>query len=89
LVSRDIALVVNDGIAYQKVAQIVQSFPLVKEVTLFDLYRGEQIPEGKKSFALRIVYQSAQRTLTDEDVEQTQQQMLDRLQQELGATLRV
>jgi phenylalanyl-tRNA synthetase beta chain len=88
VVSRDIALVVDEGIAYQKIAEMVQSFPLVTEVTLFDLYRGEQIPRGKKSFALRIVYQSTERTLTDEEIGQTQQQMLDRLHQELGATLR-
>ena len=87
-VSRDIALVVDEEIPYKKVAKIVQSFPLVTKVTLFDLYRGEQIPKGKKSFALRITYQSPERTLTDEEIDQIQQQMLDKLNLELGATLR-
>ena len=87
-VSRDIALVLDEQVTYRSVEQIIQSFPLVKKVTLFDLYRGEQIREGKKSFAIRIVYQSPSRTLTDEEVDRTQEQMLARLRQELAATLR-
>jgi phenylalanyl-tRNA synthetase beta chain len=87
-VSRDIALVVDEQVSYGRAEEIIQSFPLVTEVTLFDLYRGEQIAEGKKSFAIRIIYQSPSHTLTDEEVDQTQEQMLARLHQELGATLR-
>ena len=87
-VSRDIALVVDEQASYRKVEEIIGSFQLVTQITLFDLYRGEQIPDGKKSFAIRIVYQSPQHTLTDEEVDQTQEQMLGKLNQELGATLR-
>ena len=87
-VTRDIALVVGEQVSYRRAEEIIQSFPLVTQVTLFDLYRGKQIPEGKKSFAIRIIYQSPRHTLTDEEVDQTQEQMLARLHQELGATLR-
>jgi len=87
-VARDIALLVDEQVVYQTVENIIRSFPLATKVTLFDLYRGKQIAEGKKSFAVRIVYQSPSRTLTDEEVDQTQEQMLARLHQELGATLR-
>jgi phenylalanyl-tRNA synthetase beta chain len=87
-VTRDIALVIDEQVSYRSVEEIIQSFPLVTKVTLFDLYRGEQIAEGKKSFAIRIVYQSPSHTLTDEEVDQTQEQMLARLHQELGANLR-
>jgi phenylalanyl-tRNA synthetase beta chain len=87
-VTRDIALVIDEQVSYRSVEGIIQSFPLVTQVTLFDLYRGEQIAEGKKSFAIRIVYQSPSHTLTDEEVDQTQEQMLARLHQELGANLR-
>jgi len=87
-VTRDIALVIDEQVSYRRVENIIQSFPLVMQVTLFDLYRGEQIPEGKKSFAIRIICQSPSHTLTDEEVDQTQEQMLARLHQELGATLR-
>jgi len=87
-VSRDIALIVDEGTSYQQVERIIRSFPLVTEVILFDLYTGEQIPQGKKSFAIRIGYQSPDRTLTDDEVNQVQQKMLDKLNQELGASLR-
>jgi phenylalanyl-tRNA synthetase beta chain len=87
-VTRDIALVVDDDITYESVENIVRSSPLVTQVTLFDLYRGGQIPEGRKSFAIRIVYQSDSRTLTDEEVDRTQGQTLERLHRELGAALR-
>ncbi|MFW6118193.1 MAG: phenylalanine--tRNA ligase subunit beta [Chloroflexota bacterium] len=87
-VTRDIALVVDEQVSYRTVENIIQSFSLVTEVTLFDLYQGKQIPEGKKSFAIRVIYQSPNHTLTDEEVDQTEKQMLARLNQELGATLR-
>jgi phenylalanyl-tRNA synthetase beta chain len=87
-VSRDIALVVDERVTYRSLEEVIQGFPLVTKVTLFDLYRGEQIAGGKKSFAIRIVYQSASRTLTDEEVDQTQKQMLAKLGDELGAALR-
>jgi phenylalanyl-tRNA synthetase beta chain len=87
-VTRDIALVIDEQVSYRSVENIIQSFPLVTQITLFDLYRGKQIPEGKKSFAIRIIYQSPSHTLTDKQVDHTQEQMLNRLYQELGATLR-
>jgi len=87
-ISRDIALIVDEQTSYQHVESIIKSFPMVTEVTLFDLYSGEQIPQGKKSFAIRVVYQSPDRTLTDEEVNQVQQKMLDKLNQELGSILR-
>ena len=87
-VTRDIALVVDEQVVYRTIEDIVRSFPLATKVTLFDLYRGEQIAEGKKSFAIRIMYQSPSRTLTDEEVDQTQEQMLAKLRQKLGAALR-
>ncbi len=87
-ITRDIALVINKQAAFQQVENIIQDFPLVKNATLFDLYTGKQIPEGKKSFAIRIIYQSTKRTLTEKQIDKIQQQMLDRLHQELGTTLR-
>ncbi|MFO7773717.1 MAG: phenylalanine--tRNA ligase subunit beta [Dehalococcoidia bacterium] len=87
-VTRDIALVVDEQVNYQRVESIIEGFPLVTQVTLFDLYRGNQIPGGNKSFAIRITFQSLSHTLTDEEVDQTQVQMLDTLHRELGATLR-
>ncbi len=85
---RDLALVVDAGLDASKVQGVIQGFPLVSQVTLFDVYSGDQVPRGKKSLAFSIRYQSLQRTLTDEEVDHTQQEIVERLQLELGATLR-
>ena len=86
--SRDIALLVDEKLTYQQICNIIQGFPLVNSVSLFDLYAGEQVPAGKKSLAFRIVYQSSTHTLTDNEVDKVQQQILDKLQRDLRATLR-
>jgi phenylalanyl-tRNA synthetase beta chain len=86
--SRDIALIVDNSLAASRVQEVIESFPLVEQVTLFDVYSGEQVPQGKKSLALSVRFQSAERTLTDEEVNQAQQQIIDRLQRDFGATLR-
>ncbi len=85
---RDIALVVATEIAHQQVLDIIKGFPLVEQVTIFDVYSGEQVPRGKKSLAYRITFQSETHTLTDNEVNRVQQQILDKLSHDLGATLR-
>lgn len=85
---RDIALVVDAGVTHKRVEDIIKGFPLVERVTIFDVYCGEQLPPGKKSLAYSITFQSPTHTLTDEEVARVQQQILDKLSSELGATLR-
>ncbi|MFC1909572.1 phenylalanine--tRNA ligase subunit beta, partial [Chloroflexota bacterium] len=85
---RDIALIVADETTHRQVQATIRSFPLVTEVTLFDVYSGEQVPPDKKSLAYRVIYQSAEHTLTDEEVDRVQKKILERLSRELGATLR-
>jgi len=85
---RDLALVVDIGITHQKVQNIIKSFPLVNQVSIFDVYSGEQVPPDKKSLAYRVTFQSPSHTLTDEEVNKVQQQILSKLSHELGATLR-
>ncbi|MBI2304777.1 MAG: phenylalanine--tRNA ligase subunit beta [Chloroflexi bacterium] len=87
-VTRDMALVVDDGVAGQRVMTILREEPLVAQVTLFDVYRGPQVPEGKKSLAFSLLYQSPDHTLTEEEVNRAQERLVQRLGRELGATLR-
>ncbi|GAI58182.1 unnamed protein product, partial [marine sediment metagenome] len=87
-VVRDMALVVDARVTHQRVSDVIKSFPLVAQVTIFDVYAGEQVPPGKKSLAYRLTFQSPTHTLTDEEVDEVQQQILSKLSQELGATLR-
>ncbi|MBA7668231.1 Phenylalanine--tRNA ligase beta subunit [subsurface metagenome] len=85
---RDMALVVDARASHQRVSDIINSFPLVTEVAIFDVYAGEQVPSDKKSLAYRITFQSPTHTLIDEEVDKVQQQILTKLSSELGATLR-
>ena len=86
--TRDIALVVNADVPSKGIRDIIEGSPLVVKVTLFDVYTGQQIQRGKKSLAFRIAYQSPERTLTDEEVDKAQQQIIERLAKQFGATLR-
>jgi phenylalanyl-tRNA synthetase beta chain len=85
---RDLAIVVDRSVTYENVRDIASGFALVSDVSLFDLYVGEQIPEGKKSFAIHLVFQAPDRTLTDAEVNQVQEKLVARLASGLGATLR-
>jgi phenylalanyl-tRNA synthetase beta chain len=85
---RDIAVVVDAAITNRQVVDIIKGFALVSDVLLFDVYSGKQVAAGKKSLAYRLVYQSAGHTLTDEEVNKVQEQILVGLAKELGATLR-
>jgi phenylalanyl-tRNA synthetase beta chain len=70
-IARDLALVVPDAVAAADVDRIVREAGLANlvEVHLFDLYRGEPVPAGARSLAFRLVFQNAERTLTEPDVE--------------------
>jgi phenylalanyl-tRNA synthetase beta chain len=70
------------------VKDIIQSFPLVEQAEVFDVYAGDQVPPGKKSLAYRISYRSPAHTLTDEEVNRVQQQIINRLSKEISAVLR-
>ena len=87
-VLRDIALVVDAAVTHQRIYDIISSFALVKQATLFDVYFGEQVPPGKKSLAFKLTFQSPDHTLTDEEADKVQQQILNKLSKELGAALR-
>ena len=87
-VMRDLALVVDVSLPHERIEQILKISPLVSRVTLFDLYSGEQVPAGKKSLAYHLIYQSPEHTLTDAEVDQAQQRLLEELRFELGVTLR-
>jgi phenylalanyl-tRNA synthetase beta chain len=87
-ITRDLALVVDTGVTHQQIIDIIKSFSLISEITLFDVYSGKQVAAGKKSLAYSLVYQSLTHTLTDEEVNKVQEKILARLTKELGATLR-
>jgi phenylalanyl-tRNA synthetase beta chain len=60
----------------------------LRELEVFDVYRGDQVGEGKKSIALRVAFQSPERTLSDEDAAALREQIVGELHRRFGAELR-
>ena len=85
---RDLALIVDTNTPSRAVQEVIESFPLVTSVDLFDVYTGDQVSEGKKSLAFRVLYQSPSRTLSEHEVTMVQAQLLDKVGRETGAVLR-
>ena len=86
----DLALLVDDAVPAAQVADMIRQTggKLLNDVRLFDVYRGGQVPAGKKSLAYALTYQASDRTLTDEDTKKLRGKIVARLEGELGASLR-
>jgi phenylalanyl-tRNA synthetase beta chain len=89
-VFEDLALVVDEDVPAGDVEALVQQTggKILREVRLFDVYRGEQLGEGKKSLAYSLVYQHPEKTLTDKEVLAIRNKIVKRLEKEIGAQLR-
>ncbi|MBO4954984.1 MAG: phenylalanine--tRNA ligase subunit beta [Muribaculaceae bacterium] len=89
-VSRDLALLVDKGVTMQQIEQTVRSSErkLLRGVSLFDVYEGKNLPEGKKSYAINITLQDDERTLQDRQIDAVMAKIIANLQKQLGATLR-
>jgi phenylalanyl-tRNA synthetase beta chain len=89
-VDRDIAVVVDEDILSERISEKIKMVggDLIKELILFDVYRGKQIPPEKKSLAYSIRYRSKEKTLTDEEVEKIHQKVISGLEEGFKASLR-
>lgn len=89
-VERDIAMVVDETLPASEIQNMIKTFAseLIETVSIFDVYRGEHIPEGKKSLAFNIVYRSRERTLTDDEVERVHTELVDSVLHRTGGELR-
>lgn len=87
---RDIAFFAPVQFSVADIERTVQQAgrPLLESVHLFDEYRGENVPEGKRSLAFRLVYRAGDRTLTDEDVEPVHQKVREALESKFQVVLR-
>jgi phenylalanyl-tRNA synthetase beta chain len=89
-VYEDLALVVDEGVPASEVQALIEQSggPMLVNVELFDLYRGEQIGAGKKSLAYALTYQAEDRTLDAKAAAKIRNKIVRTLEQQLGATLR-
>jgi len=89
-VRQDLAFVVEERVAAGDLAEAARAAagPELREVRIFDVYRGPQVGEGKKSIAIAVSFQSPDRTLSDEDAAGLREQIRTALAERFGAELR-
>ena len=89
-VKEDLAVVVDDAVLAEQVEGVIRQSggSLLREVRLFDIYRGKQVAAGKKSLAYSLTFQADDKTLKDSDVEKVRKRIIARLGQTLNAELR-
>ena len=89
-VTREFAFVIDEKTPAEKLVQIAKSTnkDLIKEVLIFDLYKGENIPKGKKSIAIKIIIQPNLETLTDDDLEKISSDLINVIDTKLSGSLR-
>lgn len=88
--TRDLNLVLDDHVTWEFLEQTVRGAagPLLESVRFGGQYKGKQIPDGKKSYLVTLVYRSSHRTLTGEEIERAQQSVVAACLNQVGATLR-
>ena len=89
-VKRDLALLVNKSVTFSELRAIAFATEkkLLKSVSLFDVYEGDKLPEGKKSYALSFILEDKNQTLTDKQIERTMANLQTQLEQRAGAEVR-
>lgn len=89
-VRRDLALLVNQEVTFESLYAIARQTEklVLKGINLFDVYEGNNLPEGKKSYALSFTLQDTTKTLTDDQIEKIMNKLQQNFEKELGAVLR-
>lgn len=89
-VSRDLALLVDENVQFAQIEQIARQTEkkLLKRVELFDVYTGDKLPAGKKSYAVNFILQDENKTLNDKAIDAIMKKLIHQLTTKLGAELR-
>ena len=89
-VSRDLALLVDNTVEFAQIEQIARQTEkkLLKKVELFDVYEGDKLPAGKKSYAVNFILQDEEKTMGDKQIDAIMQKLIANLKKQLGAELR-
>jgi len=89
-VSRDLALLVDNSVEFAQIEQIARQTEkkLLKKVELFDVYEGDKLPAGKKSYAVNFILQDEEKTMGDKQIDAIMQKLIANIKKQLGAELR-
>ncbi|MGB9976676.1 phenylalanine--tRNA ligase subunit beta [Thermovenabulum sp.] len=87
---RDLAFVLEENIEVADVIELIKETagPLLENIEIFDIYRGEKIPEGKKSVAFSLLFRSYERTLRDEEINEIQDKIIKAVEEKFSGKLR-
>lgn len=90
-VRRDLSMLINKDVTFEQLKQIALKTDksLLKEVNVFDVYVGDKLPEGKKSYALSFVIQDEEKTLADKQIESFMQKLIINFEKQVGAEIRI
>lgn len=89
-VKRDLALLVDKNVTFAQIEDVVKQSErrILRQVNLFDVYEGDKLPAGKKSYAISVTLQDNEKTLQDKYIDQVMAKIIANLQKQLGAELR-
>ena len=89
-VKRDLALLVDESVAFADIERVAYETErkLLKEVTLFDVYEGDKLPAGKKSYAVSFLLQDSEKTLNDKQIDNVMTRMIAAMAKQFDAQLR-
>jgi phenylalanyl-tRNA synthetase beta chain len=89
-VRRDLSMLINEDIRFEDLKRIAikTEKALLKEVNVFDVYQGDKLPAGKKSYALSFTLQDEQKTLEDKQIDAIMQKLIANFGKEAGAEIR-
>ena len=89
-VSRDLALLVDNAVEFAQIEQVARQTEkkLLKQVELFDVYEGKNLPAGKKSYAVNFILQDEEKTMNDKQIDAIMQKLIASMKKQLGAELR-
>lgn len=89
-VRRDLALLLDENVKFEQIYNIAKQTEkgLLKDVNLFDVYQGSNLPEGKKSYAVSFILQDDSKTLTDTQIDKIMSKLQGNFETQLGASLR-
>ncbi|WP_259067254.1 phenylalanine--tRNA ligase subunit beta [Mucilaginibacter sp. X4EP1] len=89
-VRRDLSMLIDESVTFGQLKQIAQKTErkLLQDVSVFDVYQGDKLPAGKKSYALSFILQDSEKTLTDKAIDSIMQKLIYNLSKEAGAEIR-
>ena len=89
-VKRDFSLLINDNVNFDSILKIARknNKKFIKDINLFDVYNGEKLPKGKKSYSISFTLQDDTKTLTDSEIDKIMSKLENSFKKELGAVLR-